>query len=108
MLRQLFEIRAPGRVHGPVDLKGPADPIKEFLFSFFLRGLGCVVKASQTDTSLHEPAKLLQVIVLQCGMAFPTVAINDNRSRAVERSCLLRPAVTVHHSSNTGNALQAR
>jgi hypothetical protein len=106
MVRQLFEIRHPMRIHRPVDLKRPADPVEKLLLALCNRRLHAIVQTRQPSSFLQQRSDGFQAVLLQQCMAAAAVAIHDHGGRARKRFNLRGPAVRVNDRSHVGNILK--
>src|SRR5215813_4730475 len=94
-------------VDGVVDFETAADPIDEFLFAL-LNGRFCgIMNAGEADAFFHEGIELLEVIVLEGGMAATAVCVNDYAIGSIERIGIRRPAVAIDDGGYAWNFIEA-
>ena len=93
---QLFEIRHPMRVHGPMGLKAAALPRDEFLVALVGGGLHGVVDGEETDALLHHAAEHFEVVATQRRVPSAAVAVDYHRSHIAKNVVVLWPTVEHH------------
>ena len=109
MMRKLFILGSPGRVHRPIDLKSAAYPIEKFFFAFLFGRLDGVMNANQTDAFVHQLSDGLQVIILEQWMAAAAVTVNHYGGCVRKgRLRIIRPTVAINHRANGRQFVEAR
>src|SRR6476660_7703453 len=76
MLRQLLKLCIPMRVHRPIDLESPANPIEKFLLALLFGRLSCVMDAGQPYALFHERIELLQMVFVASRVAAAAIAVD--------------------------------
>ena len=94
MFGQLFEVRRPMRIYGPIQIAEPAHPLEKFLARLSFFGFGRPVDHHDSRSLFHQLVELVQMLV-QHVTSVPC-AKDDNRGRVVQDGRVLWVAVVRH------------
>src|SRR5882762_11328341 len=95
-------------IHGPIHFECAPHPLEEFFLSLFLRWLGCVMDADETNPFFHQRIQFLEPLILEGGMSGSAIGINHNGCSPVKCPRILRPTIAVHDGRNPRKFIQAR